>query len=131
MGKGLVRLTVIIVAIYFVISYLVAQLFNVDIMSDWYTTLFALIITVYAHSEGKYHCKYLKYTATAIFACDFITRLDNTFNFLSAKAHNIIPIAIIALGLGTTCFLAIRHFYKVVKLNKKIDAHNRRNSKTN
>lgn len=131
MGKGLVRLTVIIVAIYFVISCLVAQLFNVDIMSDWYTTLFALIIAVYAHSEGKYHCKYLKYTATAIFACDFITRLDNTFNFLSAKAHNIIPIAIIALGLGTTCFLAIRHFYKVVKLNKKIDAHNRRNPKTN
>lgn len=129
MGKSLVRFSVIVVAIYFVIAFLVAQFLRADIMSDWYATLFALIITVYAHSEGKYHCKYLKYTATAIFVCDLITRLDNTFNFLSVKAHNIIPIAIIALGLGTTCFLAIRHFYKVIKLNKKIDAHNRRNSK--
>lgn len=131
MGKGLVRLTVIIVAIYFIISYLVAQLFNVDIMSDWYTSLFALIIAVYAHSEGKYHCRFLKYTATAIFICDLLTRLDNTFDFLSARSHNLIPIAILAAGIGTTFFLAIKHFYQVIKLNKKIDAHNRRNSKAN
>lgn len=116
MGKLLVRLAVIIVSIYFVITYLVAQFMFVDISSDWYATLFALIIVVYAHSEGKYHCKYLKFTADSIFVCDLLTRLDNSFNFLSVTAHNLIPIGILALGIGTSITLAIRHFYKVMKL---------------
>jgi hypothetical protein len=129
MGKLLVRLTVIIVAIYFVISFIVAHLLRIDIIGNWYTTLFALIIAVYAHSEGKYHCKYLKYTATAIFICDFLTRLDNTFNFLAAKSDNLIPVAILALGIGTSSFLAIKHFCNVIKLNRKIDARNARNTR--
>lgn len=129
MGKLLVRLTVIIVAIYFVISFIVAHIWRIDIIGNWYTSLFSLIIAVYAHSEGKYHCKYLKYTATAIFICDFLTRLDNTFNFLTAKSHNLIPVAILAIGLGTSCCLAIRHFYQVIQLKKKIDAHNKRNAR--
>lgn len=120
MGKLLVRLAVIIVSIYFVITYLVAQFMFVDISSDWYATLFALIIVVYAHSEGKYHCKYLKFTADSIFACDLLTRLDNSFNFLSVTAHNLIPIGILALGIGTSITLAIRHFYKVMKLQSKL-----------
>ena len=129
MGKLLVRLTVIIVAIYFVISFIVAHVWRIDMASDWFATLFALTIAVYAHSEGKYHCKYLKYTATAIFVCDLLTRLDNTFNFLTAKSHNLIPIAILALGIGTSSFLAIKHFCNVIKLNRKIDARNARNAR--
>ena len=129
MGKFLVRVTVIVVGVYFIIAFLVAHICRVDIIGNWYTTLFALIIAVYAHSEGKYHCKHLKHTATAIFVCDLITRLDNTFDFLTAKAHNLIPVGILALGLGASCFLALKHFYQVIKLNKKIDAHHRRNSK--
>lgn len=120
MGKLLVRLAVIIVSIYFVITYLVAQFMFVDISSDWYATLFALIIVVYAHSEGKYHCKYLKFTADSIFVCDLLTRLDNSFNFLSVTAHNLIPIGILALGIGISITLAIRHFYKVIKLQSKL-----------
>ena len=107
MGKALVRITVIIVSVYFVVTYLVAQFLCVDISSDWYATLFALIIAVYAHSEGEYHCKYLKHSASSIFFCDLLTRLDNTFNFLTVEQHNLIPIAILACGLGTSCFLAI------------------------
>lgn len=130
MGKLLVRLTIVIVGVYFVLAYIVAQTMGIDIQGDWYTSLFALIIAVYTHSEGRYHCAYLKYSATAIFVCDLLTRLDNTFNFLPITAHNLIPIAILALGLGTSITLAIRHFYKVIQLNKKINAHNRRNTRT-
>lgn len=120
MGKLLVRLTVVLVSIYFIVTYLVAQFIHIDISSDWYATLFALIIVVYAHSEGKYHCKYLKLTADSLFVCDLLTRLDNSFNFLSVSAHNLIPIGILALGLGTSITLAIRHFYKVAKLRQKL-----------
>lgn len=119
MGKALVRITIVIVTIYFIITYLVARYLCIDISSDWYTSLFALIIVVYAHSEGKYHCKYLRFTATAIFITDTLTRLDNTFNFLSVDAHNLIPIAILTLGIGTSITLALRHFYKVNQLRNK------------
>lgn len=120
MGKLLVRLSVVIVSIYFVITYLVAQFMYIDISSDWYATLFALIIAVYAHSEGKYHCRFLKFSADSLFISDLLTRLDNSFNFLSVDAHNLIPIAILALGIGTSITLAIRHFYKVAKLRAKL-----------
>lgn len=129
MGKLLVRLTIVIVSVYFVLTYLVAQTMGIDIHSDWYASLFALIIVVYAHSEGKYHCKFLKYSATSLFVCDVLTRLDNYYNFLSVDAHNIIPIAILALGLGTSITLAIRHFYRVIKLNRQKNARNARNTR--
>jgi galactitol-specific phosphotransferase system IIC component len=129
MGKLLVRLTIVIVSVYFVLTYLVAQTMGIDIHSDWYASLFALIIVVYAHSEGKYHCKFLKYSATSLFVCDVLTRLDNYYNFLSVDAHNIIPIAILALGLGTSITLAIRHFYRVIKLNRRKNANNARNTR--
>lgn len=119
MGKLLVRLTVVIVSIYFVITYLVAQFMYIDISSDWYATLFALIIAVYAHSEGRYHCKYLKFTADSVFVSDLLTRLYNSFNFLFVTAHNLIPIGILALGVGTTITLSIRHFWKVLIIRNK------------
>lgn len=129
MGKLLVRLTIVIVSVYFVLTYLVAQTMGIDIHSDWYTSLFALIIVVYAHSEGVYHCKFLKYSATSLFVCDALTRLNNTYKFLSVDAHNLIPIAILALGLGTSITLAIRHFIQVLKLKRKVHAHNARNAR--
>lgn len=129
MGKLLVRLTIVIVSVYFVLTYLVAQTMGIDIHSDWYTSLFALIIVVYAHSEGVYHCKFLKYSATSLFVCDALTRLNNTYKFLSVDAHNLIPIAILALGLGTSITLAIRHFIQVIKLNKQKNARNARNTR--
>lgn len=129
MGKLLVRLTIVIVSVYFVLTYLVAQTMGIDIHSDWYASLFALIIVVYAHSEGKYHCKFLKYSATSLFVCDMLTRLDNAYNFLSVDAHNLIPIAILAIGLGTSITLAIRHFYRVIKLNRRKNANNARSTR--
>lgn len=123
MGKLLVRLTIVIVSVYFLFTYLVAQTIGIDIHSDWYTSLFAFIIVVYTHSEGKYHCKFLKYSATSVFICDAITRLNNTYSFLSIDAHNLIPIAILALGLCTSVILSFNHFYKV----RKIKSNNARN----
>jgi hypothetical protein len=129
MGKALVRISVILVSVYFMFTLWVAQTFGKDISSDWYATLFALIIVVYAYSEGVYHCRYLKYTAVSIFLCDLLTRLDNTFNFLSVDAHNLIPIWILGIGITTSCTLAIRHFIQVLKLKREVHAHNARNTR--
>lgn len=119
MGKFVVRITIVLVSIYFLISFIVAQRYRIDILDDYHTVLFELCVVVYCFSEGKYHCKFLKSTALAILLSDSISRLDNSFNFLSVDAHNYIPIYILALGIGTSITLALRHFYKVNQLRKK------------
>ena len=119
MGKALVRLTIIGTAVYFALSYLFAQFLGIDILLPYYNIPFELCVVVYAFSEGKYHCKYIKYTALSILASDIITQLDNSLDFLSVELHNIIPLFLIILGVAVGCILAIRHFVLVRKLNKR------------
>lgn len=119
MGKTLVRFTTIIVAIYLIAAYLIAQIYGIDILTNFHTLLFELIVVVYSNSEGKFHCKYLKYTITSIFISECLTRLDYLINFLSVSEHNTFPIVIIACGIGMTTYKAIVHFIHVIKLNNK------------
>lgn len=119
MGKFLVRITIVFIALYLVLSFIIAQFFFIDILGNWYIVLFETCVVVYCFSEGKYHCKYLKFSALSLLVVDTLTRLDNTFNFLSVDAHNLIPIAILTLGIGTSITLALRHFYKVNQLRNK------------
>ena len=124
MGKFLVRLTVITVGVYSVIAYILAQFFGFDILGDWYIVLFELICVVYCYSEGKYHCRYLKHLSLSIILCEIITRLDNELDFLSVTAHNVVPLFIIALGLSASATLALRHFYRVIKIKKLSNGRN-------
>ena len=119
MGKLLVRLTVVFVALYFLLCYMLAQFCGIDALYYSYTLLFELITVVYCFSEGKYHCRFLKSTMLSIFLCDLLTRLDYTFDFLTTAEHNLIPISILALGIGTSITLAIRHFMRVIKLRNE------------
>lgn len=116
MGKFLVRFSVLLIAIYFIIAFIVAQTLAVNIFDDHYVVLLELITVVYTFSEGKYHCKYMKYTALSILLADTLTRLDYMFDFMSVTAHNLIPIAILAIGIGTSITKAFIHFYRVIKL---------------
>lgn len=116
MGKFLVRMTIVTVTIYQIIAYLIAELTGVDILTGNHILLFELCVVVYTFSEGKYHCKYMKYTALSILLADTLTRLDYMFDFMSVTAHNLIPIAILAVGIGTSITKAFIHFYRVIKL---------------
>lgn len=121
MGKFLVRITIVFVSLYFIVSNIVAQIFGIDILYHFYVLLFELCVVVYAYSEGKYHCKHIKHTALAILLSDTITRLDNTYNFLSVIEHNLIPIVLLVVGLTISITSAFRHFYRVKKLRKLIN----------
>ena len=116
MGKFIVRITIIITSIFMIISYLSAQLFGIDIFSDWYIVMFELCVTIYCYSEGKYHCKYIKHLSLAILLSETITRLDNYFDFLSVFTHNIIPIFIFSIGVIIALVKAIVHFIKVRRI---------------
>lgn len=116
MGRFIVRITIILTSIYMVISYLCAQVFGIDIFSDWYVVMFELCVTIYCYSEGKYHCKYIKHLSLAILASDIVTRLDNYFDFLSVYSHNILPVLLFSIGVSITIIKAITHFIKVRRI---------------
>ena len=116
MGKFIVRITIILTSIYMVMSYLCAQVFGIDVFSDWYVVMFELCVTIYCYSEGKYHCKHIKNLSLAIMASDIVTRLDNYFDFLSVYSHNMIPVCLFSIGLLITLVKAISHFIKVRRL---------------
>lgn len=119
MDKLLVRLTVVLTAIYLCISYILAQFCGVDILSNWQSIPFELCVVVSTFTAGRYHCIYMRSSAISILLCDIITQLDNYYNLLSISAHNLIPIGILALGVGTTITLAIHHFWKVLITRSK------------
>lgn len=73
MGKFVVRVSIVLTAIYFVVSLLFAQLLGVDILMPYYIPLFELCVVIYAFSEGKYHCRYIKYTALSLLLADTLT----------------------------------------------------------
>lgn len=118
MGKFLVRFTITFTAIYFILAFILGQFFGVNIFNSIYMLLFELCVVIYTFSEGKYHCKYMKYTALSILLADTLTRLDYLFDFMSVTAHNLIPIGILAIGITTSIIKAFNHFYRVLKLKK-------------
>lgn len=119
MGKFLVRTTILVVAIYFIVTFLIAQIQGIDVANNIYVLLLEAIVVVYCYSEGKYHCKYMKYTALSILISDTLTRLDYLYDFMSVSLHNLIPVTIICIGLGFSVAKALIHFYKVMLLKWK------------
>lgn len=117
-GKGFVRLTIIIVTLSLLCSFFVAQFFGEDIMMHVYVVLPEWCVVLYSFSEGKYHCKYMRFTALGVAIADTISRLDYVFNFLSVDAHNLIPISILVLCSCISFYKAIKHFIRVRKLKR-------------
>lgn len=129
MGKFIVRVTLIFTSVYFLVAFYVAQFLGIDIIVyDYYTIPFELCVVVYCHSEGKYHCRFIKHLATSILVTDFLVFLDNSLNFLSVSEHNAVGFCCIATGMGMTLYEAINHFYNVNKLKQKRAMLNERNT---
>lgn len=118
MGKAFVRLTILFVATYFIVCFAVAQFWGFDMLDYSYTILFEIVTTIYCFSEGKYHCRFIKYTMLGILLCDAVTHLDYAFNLLSVTGHNIIPCFLLISGVSISLFLSIRHFYRVIKVKR-------------
>lgn len=114
MGKYLTRIVVIFVSIYLLLAYFLAMQ-GIDILTGNHVLFFELLTVVYTFSEGKFHCAYLRYTMIGVFIAECITRIDNTYDFLSVESHNLIPPTLIAIGIATSITKAIIHFKKVRK----------------
>lgn len=100
------------------LSFYLAQFYGIDILHDYHTVPFELCVVIYAFSEGKYHCRYLRFLALGILLSDFLSRLDNSFNFLSVSEHNSICFCLISSSIGMALYEAIEHFNHVRKVKQ-------------
>lgn len=120
MHKAILRLTIIAVAIYFIVCYLFAQLFGIDLLRSTYVLLFELcLVLIVFNDNSKYFCKFIKWTMLSILVSDTVTHLDYYLNFLTVSVLNYFCAFILCLGFGTSCALAIRHFIQVIKIKKR------------
>ena len=115
MGKLLVRLFVVFTALYLIHTYIMAWL-GVECFSDAYIVMAELAICVVMSSQGKYHCKYMKFTAYGLTASDSVTRIDNALDILSVDASIILPLSLVMSSVTISFVLALRHYYRVLKL---------------
>jgi hypothetical protein len=125
MDKALTRITVIVVAIYLVASYILAQIFGIDILRYSYILLFESCVVAYTFCGGKYHCRYIRWTALSVLISDVISHTDYYFDYIPVSIYNIIPLSIIAVGITTSITLSVKHFYRVYKYNKSLREHKR------
>ena len=118
MDKLFVRLFVVFTALYLIHTYIIAW-FGVECFSDAYIVMAELAICVVMSSHGKYHCKYMKFTAYGLTASDSVTRIDNAFNILGVEASIILPLSLVMCSVTISFVLALRHYYRVLKLKSK------------
>lgn len=117
MGKLAIRISVLLVAIYFIVYYTLL-FFEIDIWSQTYYLLFELCTCLCISKQGVYHCKYIKWTAYGILLSDTIVCIDNLFDVFPVNFMVFVPAIIIAVGLSITTILAIDHYIKVKRLKK-------------
>jgi len=113
--KFLVRLTVIFTALYFTIVYALAW-YGIEFFNDAYIVLFELCVCSFISVQGKYHCKYIKYTAWNLSASDALSRIDYAYDIFSTDAVIILSTTFICLAWFIPLVLALRHYYKIRKL---------------
>ena len=115
MDKLFVRLFVVFTALYLIHTYIMAW-FGVECFSDAYIVMAELAICVVMSSHGKYHCKYMKFTAYGLTASDSVTRIDNAYDILGVEASIILPLSLVMCSVTISFVLALRHYYRVLKL---------------
>ena len=118
MDKLLVRLFVVSTALYLIHTYIMAW-YGVECFSDAYIVMAELAICVVMSTQGKYHCKYMRFTAYGLTASDSVTRIDNAFDILGVEASIILPLSLIMCSVTISFVLALRHYYRVLKLKSK------------
>ena len=118
MDRIITRIAVVLVTVYFLISYIMAQM-GTDILTNAYVVLFEMCVVAYTFCSGKFHCTFMRWTALSLLFADVLNHTDYYFDYIPVSVYNILPIGIIALGIATSITLAIRHFIQVTRLRNE------------
>ena len=119
MSKFLIRVTIIGVAFYLILCYLIPAFIDANIWSQAYYLLFELCVCLCISKQGVYHCRFIKYTAYGILLSDTLVCIDNACDLFPVNFMVFVPCIVISCGLFTTTALAIRHYIKVRKYKRR------------
>jgi len=126
MSKFIIRITILLVALYMIICHIAAVVWQINLWSHTYTVLFELCVCLCISAQGVYHCRFMKWTAYSVCLNDAIVSADEIWDFMPYTLAAVLPLIIITLGLLTTTTLAIRHFIKVKKYKHRWENPNHR-----
>lgn len=123
MDKLIVRLTIVILTIYMEISTIFAwygiSFYEYDSIFSC-SAMFGLLLTVLVHSQGRYHCVYMRGLCYNLILSPLLSFADIQLELFEDADTLIITLSSMwILSVSSTIYLAIRHFIKVKKLKSE------------
>lgn len=119
MSKLAIRCTIILVSVYLIACYIVADMFAVDIWRQFYFLPFEMCVCLCISKQGVYHCKYIKWAAYALLLHDTLVCSDVLWDWLPDGMMAVVPPLILTAGLTVTTTLAVQHYIKVRQIKKR------------
>lgn len=127
MDKFIVRISAIIANLY-VPMVLAFAIKGIDISIYDYlfstTVMFGVVLSVLVHSQGKYHCKWMRglcYNCITVPATGYI---DSMYDIFGDAIDFILAIALLwAFGIFYTLCEAVRHFIKVRRTIRRYEEY--------
>lgn len=133
MDKFIVRFSIFALNAYMIIVLLFA-LNGIDISAYDYiftnSVLFGVVLVVLCHSQGRYHCKWIRALCYDLIAIPLINFFDYRYEvFNQIEYYFAIILGIISISIIITIILAVNHFRHVHKVLKKHKYEESRNTK--
>lgn len=123
MDKFIIRASAILINAYIPLV-LIFAVNGIDISIYDYmfssNVMFGLVLSILSHSQGKYHCKWIRGLCYNSVAVPSVCYMDASYDLFGDAMAFIYSIAIIwSIGVLITIFLAINHFRRVRKVLNK------------
>lgn len=123
MDKLLVRLLPILLNLYIIAAMTFAWAgIDISVYDYWFSCpiLMGILLTVLSHTQGKYHCKWIRALCYNLIFTSSLTYIDSVYVlFETAQPYLIMLTASMSVSIITTIVLAINHFRRVRKVLKK------------
>ena len=123
MDRFLVRILPIILNLYIVVIAIFAwNGIDISIYDYWLScpVMLGLLLTVLSHSQGKYHCKWIRVLCCNLIFIPLVSYIDSVHPiFYEAEDMIIFLSADLSVAILSTIILAINHFRRVRKVLNK------------
>lgn len=123
MDRFLVRILPIILNLYIVVIAIFAwNGIDISIYDYWLScpVMLGLLLTVLSHSQGKYHCKWIRVLCYNLIFIPLVSYIDSVHPiFYEAEDMIIFLSADLSVAILSTIILAINHFRRVRKVLNK------------
>lgn len=123
MDRFLVRILPIILNLYIVVIAIFAwNGIDISIYDYWLScpVMLGLLLTVLSHSQGKYHCKWIRVLCYNLIFIPLVSYIDSVHPiFYEAEDMIIFLSADLSVAILSTIILAVNHFRRVRKVLNK------------